>query len=264
VPKEKPMKPGSPGKPDCPLCQGSGSFRVVREPREGEREAPPSYRVCRCTLEGAILANAERGFHGLTKAPVIKQSPLLGREGNDEWITASKITFLAHLRHVAIRKSPSWGFKVVSDSQLMTAWLATASLKGAEIFDADAVSISLTHATLVDLVEPPELLVIWLGIKLARNEAMPEVLLETLTHRGFCGKPTWLWDQPDTPLSEGHRCYSPMVEDYLSDWHHIRFKRRMTARDPSPNSASSSASSEEEGTPTSGGRPTLSGLTPTE
>lgn len=189
---------------------------------------------------------------GLSKAPVIKESPLLGRDGESLWITAHKLTFLAHLRHVALRKPPSWQFRVVSDAQMMTAWLATASLKGAEIFDADAVSVSLTHATLVDLVEPPELLVVYLGIKAARNEAMPEVLLETLTHRGFLGKPTWLWDQPSHPLSEGHLSYSSYIADYLSDWPHLNFKTKLMPRRPVQPKAAEPGESAAQGGPEPG------------
>jgi hypothetical protein len=135
------------------------------------------------------------------------------------WVTAPRGVFQAHLRHVAIRKPPSWGFQVVTDAQLMTAWLATAALRGAEIFDADAVKISLTHATLVDLVEPPTLLIVRLGVKAARNEAMPEVLLEALTHRDHINEPTWLWDEPHHPLDGGtHLSYSDQVAAFLAEW----------------------------------------------
>jgi hypothetical protein len=182
-------------------------------------------------LQNAILGNVERGMRGLSKASPIKESPLSGREYEDLWITVPKYTFMAHLRHIAIRKPPSWGFKVVSDADLMTAWLATASLAGAEIFDADAVKTSLTHATLVDLVDPPELLIIRVGVKAARNEAMPEVLLEALTHREHTAQPTWLWDQPHHPLDGvEHLSYSSQVAEHLAEWPRLRLSEDDTLR----------------------------------
>jgi hypothetical protein len=213
------------GKSDCKVCMGEGSYMI------GQDDGPPAYQLCRCTLEAAILANAERGMRGLSTAPKVPKSPLFQRDFSDLWVTAEKVTFAAHLRHVAIRKPPSWGFKVVSDAQLMTAWLATASLKGDGIWDADARKVSLTHATLVDLVDPPELLVVALGIKAARNEAMPEVLLEALTHRAHLGKPTWLWDQPHHRLDGGdHLAFNEYVKAFLHDWERIKITESIESR----------------------------------
>ncbi|MDB4278220.1 hypothetical protein N9917_01320 [Deltaproteobacteria bacterium] len=213
------------GKPGCSVCKGEGSYMVAQD------AGPPAYQLCRCTLEQEILANAERGFRGLSSAPKVKDSPLFGRDQDNLWITAPKLTMLAHLRHVAIRKPPTWMFRVISDAQMMTAWLATASLAGGEIFDADARTVSLTHATLVDLIEPPELVVVALGIKAARNQAMPEVLLEALTHRVHTGRPTWLWDQPEHRLDGGdHLAYNEYVQGFLEEWERIKFTEKLVAK----------------------------------
>jgi len=185
---------------------------------------PPAYRRCKCVLHIDILANVDRGMPGLSKAVRVKSSSLSGGEAANMWITAPKPWFMSHLRHVAIRQPPTWYFKVASDVDLITAWLASAALKGHEILDPDAANVSLTHFTLVDLVTPPTLLIIRLGVKVARNVAAPEVLLEALQHRSALNLPTWLWDQPTYPLEEGHICYSAQIADYLSDWKHVQVK----------------------------------------
>ena len=168
-------------------------------------------------------------MRGLSKAPRLGQpSPLIKHVASSIWVTASKTTFLPHLRSVAIRQYPSWNFRVVSDAELITAWLATVALKGKEIFDPDVRledNPSLLHLTLVDLVEPPSLLVIRLGVKSARNVAMSEVFLEALALRDHAGLPTWVFDQPDSPLQEGHLCYSPQVINFIEDWPHITLDR---------------------------------------
>jgi hypothetical protein len=117
-------------------------------------------------------------------------------------------------------------FRVITDIDLLDAWLS----KNVDPFDPDInfqrkgrhgdkdpeVYISLT-----ELIEPPELLIIRLGVKVARNVATPEVLLEALQHRDHLGKPTWLVDQPIYQLREGHIAYDARLEDYLFDWEHV-------------------------------------------
>jgi hypothetical protein len=223
---------GDPGDPNCKKCHGRG---VVEAEEDTEKELgamphPPAYRRCSCVLHMDILSNVERGMKGLTKAARVKKSALVKYATDNLWITAEQRWFAAHLRHVAVRKPPSWYFRVVSDVDLMTAWLASAALKGKDILDPDAATVSLTHLTLVDLVQPPALLIIRTGVKAARNVAAPEVLYEALSHRAHLDMPTWVWDQPYAPLDEGHLCYSPAVGEFLEDWKHIAPRQSSTAR----------------------------------
>jgi hypothetical protein len=223
-----------PGDADCPNCFGKG---VTRESADSESLHPPRFHRCQCVLQRDITANVDRGMRKLIEAPRIKSSQLTEVVGDDVWVTAPKPWFTANLRHVAIRMPPTWYFKVVSDADLMTAWLASVALKGKEILDPDAAKVSLTHITIVDLVMPPELLVIRLGIKQARNVATPEVLLEALRHREHAGLPTWVWDTPREMLDKGHICWSPMVAEYMSTWRHMKTRDQVevhSAPEPGP------------------------------
>jgi len=206
----------------CPHCGGSGFILV---PGKG----PPVQRLCPCALERDLIDNMERGMRRLSKQPPLikKGSPLLKYKDDNLWITASKRWFLPNLRHLVLQQKPTWYFKVITDSDMMTAWLSSAALKGQEILDPDAMeeAVSFRYLTLVDLVEPPELLIIRLGIKAARNVAMPEVFLEALSHRSHVGKPVWVWDTSTQPLDRGHLCYSAQVEDFLSDFERVTQKQ---------------------------------------
>jgi len=218
-----------PGMPGCPHCDGDGFVLVPREEHLGAQSIrhPPTYRRCQCMLHRDILANVEKGMPGLTGAAVLKRpSPLMGQHDKNVWITAPKPWFMAHLRHVAIRRPPTWYFKVISDAEAMTAWLASVAIKGQDILDPDAATVSITHLTLDDLVIPPELLIVRLGVKVARNVATPEVLLEALHLREHKRLPTWIWDTPHEPLEEGHICYSPQVGDYVEGWTRHRVEER--------------------------------------
>lgn len=210
-----------PGDKDCPYCAGEG---VIPTPRTEKDKGPPSYTRCTCMLRKDIVANVERGYKGLSKASPVPKSKLTGKLENNLWITADSDKFLRHLRHVAIRQPPTWHFKVTSDVDLMSAWLAGLAVKGAEILDADVSSVrsSTEYLTLVDLVLPPELLIIRVGVKAARNQAAPEVLLEALTHRQFNGLPTWVWDTPDYVLGPGHISYSQAVGKEMKRWKRVK------------------------------------------
>jgi len=162
----------------------------------------------------------ERGCRGILKGDPVDHSPLRGLEQEDVWVTATKSVFRDHLKHVAARMPPHWGFLVVSDANLMDAWLSPRL----DVMDADVAAARMQtqaggfHA-LVDIVEPPQLLIIIAGIKSARNEAMPEVLLEAIRHRMYRDTPTWVVDQPDVPLTDStHLSHSKLVLSELNGW----------------------------------------------
>jgi hypothetical protein len=178
---------------------------------------PPRFKRCECVIRLDILQNVERSLTGLSEAPPVPSSPLTELEEENVWVTAGD-EFLAHLRHVAVRKPITWMMKVISDAELTTAWLASIALEGKDILDADAYKISTRYITLVDLVHPPDLLVIRMGVKAARNSAAPEVLQEAIQTRLHEGKPTWLWDEPHHPLNPGHLFWSDSVGRVLSNW----------------------------------------------
>ena len=213
----------------CPKCQGSG---MVRQPDDPPH--PPRFTRCTCVLRRDALDNVERGMAGLSKASVIKSSTLLGKEGKNLWVTAGSV-FLSHLRHVAIRQPTNWFFRVTSDAELVTAWLSSIALKGGDILDPDAYMVSTKFITIPDLVVPPDLLVIRMGVKVARNEASPEVLAEALNERAHLMRPTWIWDEPTHPLNVGHLFWSNEVARSLEGFDRIEGLSTPTpTRTPTP------------------------------
>lgn len=208
------------GSPDCPKCKGRGAING-----DLVHGKVPSTRRCDCVLVRQTLDNMERGWFGLSKADPLASSPLRGYEGKDLWVTASDAAFKRHMRHVAARMGPDWTFKVVGDKDLITAWLSTIAFKGGEILDpdaaAEAATVSLKYLTIEDLAEPPDLLVVILGIKAAANREMPQVLREALQLRSLREKPTWVIDQPTNPFRMGHICWSGQVQAVLDEYPHL-------------------------------------------
>ena len=186
----------------CPKCFGVG---YVED--EKSNLGVPTTKPCPCTMAKEIVRNLNRGWVGLSTAPKLSASPLMDHVWDFLHITADDESLRSHLKHVGIRMGWTWGFKVITDSDLMTAWLAPIALSGKEILDPDATSVSTAHATLVDLTEPPDLLVLRLGVKAARNSAMCEVFLETLLHRIHLDRPVWVVEQPTRRLDPSHTCY---------------------------------------------------------
>lgn len=174
---------------------------------------------CVCKKEEDRKALFEKTWRGLSLVQEAQENVLEPFLNENLWVTATYSTFRSHLKtflnHVFDQKKT---VRVTSDAHLISAWLATVLLKGGDIFDQDASSMQVEHWTLSDLVVPPELLIIELGVKVSKNEAMPDVLLESLELRRHYGKTTWLLDQPDTPLNFAHRCYSDALLCVIDDW----------------------------------------------
>ena len=168
---------------------------------------------------------------GLSTVEAIPSSPLMGCEDKNLWVTAGG-DFLPHLRHLAVRKPVTWNFRVVSDAELVTAWLSSVALKGKDILDADAYMVSTKFLTIPDLVVPPDLLVIRMGVKVARNSASSEVLAEALSTRLHEMKPTWVWDEPDRPLNTGHLFWSEAVGRLLRSWDRMGVAQGSTPTSP--------------------------------
>ena len=203
--------------PKCKECQGEG----VRRERAGPLEVS---KPCSCVYIRDVLLNMERGWRKLIKGEPVDGSPLRGKENSDLWVTATKAVFRNHLKHVAARMGPNWRFLVKTDADLMDAWLSPRL----EVMDADVASARMKtqaggfHA-LVDLVEPPELLILLVGVKTARNEAMPEVLLEAMRHREHRELPTWVVDRPDVRITDTtHLSHSAAVISALQDWGRVK------------------------------------------
>lgn len=222
MPEEIKDYPVGDGRPNCPLCLGRGVVEAPPKPGRiivGGRTVP-----CGCILERDILCNVERGWHGLAQAAPIPSSPLKGLENKNLRITAGHKAIREHLRHVAIRQGPKWAFNVVSDADLMNSWLTR--IDDVDIIDGDVEQlrrqpITSKYGSLVDMVEPPDLLILIMGVKAARNSAMPEVVLEALQHRAHKNKVTWIVDQPEYRLAGGHISYSALIVALIGKWRYI-------------------------------------------
>jgi hypothetical protein len=216
--------------------------------------------MCSCVLLRELRANMERAMPGLSSASVVEGSPLLDKERGNLIVTAHDEWFRAHLRHVVVRNPPTWFARVCSDADLVTAWLATASLQGNQVLDPDANAVSLTHATIADLVTPPDLLIVRMGIKAARNAACSEVLVEALNLRLHADKPTWVWDTPTQRLVPGHLFHSEAVDGVLRRWERVS---ETAASRPKAAAKKGGGPVAPETAPSEGGRVVLSDLGPT-
>lgn len=218
--------PSGDGLPGCLKCQGRGVIPAA--PRPGSVIVGGRTTPCGCVTERDIIMNVERGWKGLSKASPIPSSPLIGIGKVSLLITATHKVFREHLRHVAVRQGPKWLFSVISDSDMMDSWLAR--IDDPDVIDADVSQarrqpVTSKYGALVDLVEPPDLLIIVVGVKAARNSAMPEVMLEALQHRIHLNKVTWVVDQPEYRLTTGHISFSDYIGVLIGQWKHVEIGR---------------------------------------
>lgn len=197
----------------CPKCHGYGFIQK----ETGKNGLPEAY-LCDCRIDNHVNMQCEKAWVGLSQIPPKKKSPLNKKLDKNLIVIADKSSISFHLRNAIWNlRNPNYFVKVVSDASLMSAWLSNLTLADKEIYDPD-FKRDLRVGSLEDLAEAPDLLVIRLGIKMARNSAMPEVLVETIELRQHLSKPTWIVCDPDRPLEEGHLAWSRAVEESIDNW----------------------------------------------
>lgn len=222
---------------DCKVCGGWGVVVLEGQTHLGIPVTEP----CKCRLAADTIRNLERGWKGVAYAQKLDSSPLLDFVNRDAYITASDEILRSHLKYVGVRQGRNWSFLVTSDADLMKAWLYNLKEEGAEIYDREIadrlanVSASASKRSLEDLVDPPGLLIIRLGVKVARNAAMSEVFLEAILRRDHENRPTWVVDQPGHRLTEVdalgqiHRSFSEPVEEHISRWPYFALGSQVAA-----------------------------------
>ena len=185
------------------VCEKCGGIGLVPSGQYYRNE--PIMAQCSCVLKEHLKNQCERAWTGLS-----------------QFVHAEKTELCSHLKGaIFLEKNPSFFIKVVSDANLMSAWLSNISLAQSDIIDPDFTR-EITVRGLEDMAEAPSLLIVRLGVKMARNSAMPEVLIETIELRQHLNKPTWIVVDPNRPLCEGHIAWSRGVEDVLLGWNNIR------------------------------------------
>lgn len=207
----------------CPKCLGRGFLypkSMLTLP--GERGG----RYCDCALDALRRKNMERIWPSLSTAPTIPglrdTAPLTKFLKKSLWITGRSELFKAHLQSLAYNRSSMWDCRVYTDAQLLDSWFGTAKAQGVKIFDLEVDKSTLEAIDLRDLIEPPDLVVLMLGVKQLPNKEAPNSLLEALSIRKHVGKPTWIVDQPDQRIDmDWHRYYSEQLEGWLNHWIHL-------------------------------------------
>jgi len=213
----------------CKKCGGAGYLQ-----KDDGYMGMPYAIPCSCAVKKALNIQAERAWKGLTDTRLTKASSLKGKMEDNVVIVGDKSSLMLNLRSaLAHRKKPEEFVKVVSDATLMSAWLSNLQLAQSEIIDPD-FQRNIRVQSLEDLAESPSLLIVRLGVKMARNSAMPEVLVETIELREHLSKPTWIVEEPNRPLQEGHISWSRAVDESIEGWERINLMGRKTETSTQP------------------------------
>lgn len=212
----------------CPICKGEGRIPV-------ETSGPPIDRKCICIAKAERYQNAERGWSGITdNVTRLNGAPMTKHLQHNVWITASRAWMKAHLLAITLNKPLAWRFNMESDVSLMNAWLASITVQGMEILDPEArehyTAYSVAKLTVTDLAVPPDLLILQMGVKSARNSAMPEVFIEALNERAQAGKYTWVWDDVSSPLGVGMPVYSAELLQIISSWERVKIAAKASGK----------------------------------
>lgn len=209
----------------CKKCNGFGYIQVD----DGFNGMPRAIQ-CECVLSKALKVQAEKAWTNLGLVPVKTNSLLDGKDSQNLLISSDRDMLRVNLRTAfANLKNPSLFLKVIGDHTLMSAWLGSLHAQGIAVADPD-FQRHLKVYSLEDLAESPHLLIVRLGTKMARNSAMPEVLVETIEMREHLNKATWLVEEPTKPLEEGHLSWSPILQEMIQGWSKVRIETKLIQR----------------------------------
>ena len=214
-------------------CKRCGGSRFVSMPREQwpPDVIQPQMPCPACSTAQAAERELQEGearlraaWACLPKVSPARSSPLLKRLRDNLRVRCNLADLRSHVALVVrsqLRQEPLFHLRVCTDIDLVTSWLYSAN----EIGDADASSHIMDeeredpiYRRMPDLVNPPDLLVLRLGIKLAPNKALPDLVLETLYAREHLDRPTWIIEKAGDPLTSAFPCYSKNLMEFLSDW----------------------------------------------
>lgn len=208
------------GQEECPRCHGVGDVLA------GDRN---TWTACLCTRR-AQKAQLVRDCwpSDVLRAAArdeVRRSALEGRLGESLWLRAERDTLVAHLAR-ALRAGGRIGLlvRIASDADLATAWLARAGdkVRDEEVREAMSRDDEDRYDRLVDLVAPPALLVIQLGVKATPLKDLPGLVSEAILTRQQRGRPTWIVDTTSRPLAPGHLAYSEELAAQIAEWPQVR------------------------------------------
>lgn len=212
-----------PSTDDCPRCGGTGYL----QPEEGDPEyerlrekygkyawAYRTERRCICTKRKQFRQKVGEEIY---QADAPDSSPLADHVDDNVFLTADRCDFLPHLKYTLAQEGLAFFFRQTNDAELRDVFLTN---------DDEA-----PYASPSQLAEPPDLLIISLGVLSYDNKAMGGYLLEIIRMRDHRGDPTWVVNPHNRPYQQGHFCYDPQTEQYLNrNFKHITIPR---SSDPS-------------------------------
>lgn len=108
--------------------------------------------------------------------------------------------------------NPSKWIKLTSDVEIRNIYVGSMS-KAAHSADYDGE----VYNNLQELVEPPDLVIIHLGVLSNKNKAAPGALEEALTHRFNKLRPVWAFSTYESPFTSASYAFSPRVSEVIDN-----------------------------------------------
>ena len=217
APEHAPTVPTrSPGNPACSRCRGVGDVQI---------EGVWVHCVCVARLSKVQRVRACWPPDVLRAAGrnEVRQSALDGRLRENLRIRAERGVLVSHLARAVVASGRIELVRIASDADLVDAWLANVG----DLRDGEAAGHrgeqEARYRNVSDLVAPPKLLVLYVGVRAARLADLPDLILEAIQVRQQRGLATWVVDTVDRPLAEG-RCpaWREDLAAMLAGWPTVR------------------------------------------
>ena len=205
---------------ECQKCGGTGFLY--------EESLLDGGRYCECKLLTLKIYNMDLVWRSLSRSTAAPGKPKLTKYiSQNLWISSPMELFRSHLKALCYLMPSSWDARVRSDADILDSWFGTAKAQGVKIFDLEVSDSKVKAIDIADLIGPPSLVILVLGVKRLPNKETPNAVLEAISYRQHDDVPTWIVDQPENPiLSTNHNAYSESLEEILQGWQHINLSDR--------------------------------------
>jgi hypothetical protein len=191
----------------CQNAVGGGGNIVTGVTEDGEvlvKMCPNMERIrVRQYLESIEPRMVQKDFPYNRSSPLYQPNELDMTQSNMFFRNTDWNVFLSNLKWVAAYKaSKNLYFRVVTDLHIVNVFVGNATLrsrlKSQQVEDGELLICN----SLPDLVEPPDLLIIRLGVLTYSNKAAADVLAEVLLLRNAVARPTWV-------VEPAHKAFEP-------------------------------------------------------
>jgi hypothetical protein len=185
----------------CKECMGSGTIE-----RDGK------LYNCECYYIKQSQQSMPLYVQRAIVTPQHLELPIIQAIDKILFIKGTRADINAIIKAVMLKYNAKW-IKLTSDAEIRNVYVGSMSKQSrSEDYTGEI------YNNIQDLMDPPDLVIIHLGVISNKNKAAPGALEEALAHRINGAKPVWAFSLADNPFTSSSFAYSLRVDELINSY----------------------------------------------